>query len=536
MSRGVSSKITFKRYDQSEQWLLPPSLEELVPENHLVRVVSATVDKIELKALFKAYSTGGGASRYHPQMLLKVLIYCYLTGTYSSRQIAKQCRENVNVMWLAANQKPDFRTINAFRGERLKRVIEEVFTATVKLLYEKGYVKLEKYFVDGTKIESAANKYTFVWKGSVEKYEKKVDEKVRELIKEINTIAEQENEIYGDKDLEELGEGAEVTSKEIKEVAQKINNKLEALAENSETKAKTVKKKLEKAKKALETELLPRKEKYEAYNATFNGRNSFSKTDHDATFMRMKEDAMKNGQLKPGYNVQVGNENTFAIGYDIFADAADMRTLPVHIDNVQKRLEHTFEMVIADAGYGSEENYEYLERNGSVALVKYGSYHQQRKKSFKKKLFNSENWDYDSEQKAYNCPAGKRVPYVKTVTKETKNGYTHTIDIYQCHNCEGCPLRERCTKAKEGRTVQRNEKWLAQKKQVNELLDKEENKKIMKRRSVECETVFGQIKGNQHFRRFHVRGREKVGVEIGLLLMGYNIKNLIRKEQEQKAA
>ena len=231
-------------------------------------------------------------------------------------------------------------------------------------MYEKGYVKLEKYFVDGTKIESAANKYTFVWKGSVEKYEKKLDEKVRELIKEINTIAEQENEIYGDKDLEELGEGAEVTSKEIKAVAQKINNKLEALAENSEKKAKTVKKKLEKAKKALETELLPRKEKYEAYNATFNGRNSFSKTDHDATFMRMKEDAMKNGQLKPGYNVQVGNENTFAIGYDIFADAADMRTLPVHIDNVQKRLEHTFEMVIADAGYGSEENYEYLERNG----------------------------------------------------------------------------------------------------------------------------------------------------------------------------
>ena len=175
-------------------------------------------------------------------MLLKVLIYCYLTGTYSSRQIAKQCRENVNVMWLAANQKPDFRTINAFRGERLKSVIEEVFTATVKLLYEKGYVKLEKYFVDGTKIESAANKYTFVWKGSVEKYEKKLDEKVRELIKEINTIAEQENEIYGDKDLEELGEGAEVTSEEIKAVAQKINNKLEALAENSEKKAKIVKK------------------------------------------------------------------------------------------------------------------------------------------------------------------------------------------------------------------------------------------------------------------------------------------------------
>lgn len=97
MSRGVSSKITFKTYDQSEQWLLPPSLEELAPENHLVRVVSATVDQIDIKALFTSYTKGGGASRYHPQMLLKVLIYCYLTSCYSSRQIAKQCRENVNV-------------------------------------------------------------------------------------------------------------------------------------------------------------------------------------------------------------------------------------------------------------------------------------------------------------------------------------------------------------------------------------------------------------------------------------------------------
>ena len=141
MSRGVSSKITFKRYDQSEQWLLPPSLEGLEPENHLVRVVSATVDKIELKALFKAYSTVGGASRYHPQMLLKVLIYCYLTGCYSSRQIAKQCRENVNVMWLAANQKPDFRTINMPR-RRASRWLQPAFIPFITAQEAPGYETL----------------------------------------------------------------------------------------------------------------------------------------------------------------------------------------------------------------------------------------------------------------------------------------------------------------------------------------------------------------------------------------------------------
>ena len=169
MSRGVSDKITYKPYNQGEQWLLPPSLDELVPQNHFVRIVSKTVDELEIEEIFARNTKGGGASRYNPIMLLKVLIYSYMTGTYSSRQIAKQCRENVNVMWLTGFQKPDFRTINTFRSEKLKDSIEEIFVSTVKLLNRKGYVSLEKYFVDGTKIESAANKYTFVWKKATEK-------------------------------------------------------------------------------------------------------------------------------------------------------------------------------------------------------------------------------------------------------------------------------------------------------------------------------------------------------------------------------
>ena len=169
MSRGVSDKITYKPYNQGEQWLLPPSLDELVPQNHFVRIVSKTVDELEIEEVFARNTKGGGASRYNPVMVLKVLIYCYMTGTYSSRQIAKQCRENVNVMWLTGFQKPDFRTINTFRSEKLKDSIEEIFVSTVKLLNRKGYVSLEKYFVDGTKIESAANKYTFVWKKATEK-------------------------------------------------------------------------------------------------------------------------------------------------------------------------------------------------------------------------------------------------------------------------------------------------------------------------------------------------------------------------------
>ena len=269
MSRGVSNKITYKPYNQNEQWLLPPSLDELVPENHFVRTVSKTVDELDIEKIFAKKTKGGGASRYHPVMLMKVMIYCYMTGIYSSRQIAKQCRENVNVMWLTGFQKPDFRTINTFRSEKLKDSIEEIFVATVKLLNKKGYVSLEKYFVDGTKIESAANKYTFVWKKAVEKNEKKLDEKLKVFLKDVEEITHKENKVYGDKDLAELGEDITVTSEEIKAAAAKINERLAEINDLDDEATKAVKKKLKKAKGLIEKDYLPRKEKYEKANATF---------------------------------------------------------------------------------------------------------------------------------------------------------------------------------------------------------------------------------------------------------------------------
>ena len=146
---------------------------------------------------------------------------------------------------------------------------------------------------------------------------------------------------------------------------------------------------MKKAKRQIEKDYLPRKEKYEKANATFNDRNSYSKTDEDATFMRMKEDHMLNGQLKPGYNIQVGTENNFVIGYDVFPNPTDTRTFIPHLENVQKRLGCKFKFAIADAGYGSEENYDYLEKNEITGIVKYTTYEKETKRSFKKKTFNT---------------------------------------------------------------------------------------------------------------------------------------------------
>ena len=245
--------------------------------------------------------------------------------------------------------------------------------------------------------------------------------------------------------------------------------------------------------------------------------------------MRMKEDHLLGGQLKPGYNIQVGTENNFVIGYDVFPNPTDTKTLKPHLDNVMNRLGCKFKTVIADAGYGSEENYDYLEDKNITGIIKYSNYEMETKKSFKKKVFNSENWKYDAEQKEYTCPCGNPVPYKKTGTQKNGSGYERTYDVYQCDNCEGCPFREACTKSEYGRIVQRNEHWLEQKAKVKELLATDEYKKLMIERSPECETVFGQVKGNQHFRRFHLRGKEKVGTEWGLLMPGYNFKQIARK-------
>lgn len=237
---------------------------------------------------------------------------------------------------------------------------------------------------------------------------------------------------------------------------------------------------------------------------------------------------MQNGQLKPGYNVQVGTENNFVIGYDVFPNPTDTRTLKPHIENVEKRLNCKLKTVIADAGYGSEENYDYLEEKGIIGVIKYSSYEKEIKRSFKKNTFNAENWNYDSELKEYICPCGNAVPYKETRKRKNPSGYEQTVDIYKCDNYEGCPFRELCTKSEYGRMVQRNENWLNQKAKVKELLATDEYKSLMKKRSTECETVFGQIKSNQKFRRFNLCGKQKVETEWGLLMLGYNVKQLIR--------
>jgi transposase len=248
MPKGKSNKVTFKPYDQKQILLIPPTAEELIAPDHLVRVVDSTVDQLNLQKLLEQYP-GGGASRYHPLMLLKVLIYSYLDNTRSSRNIAKKLRENIYYRWISGAQSPDFRTINAFRKDRLAPVIDEVFVEVVRLLHSHGFVQLNTIYVDGTKIESRANRYRFVWKKAVVKNEANLEEKVRTYLREAEEITNAENLEYGDEDFPETGDGT-ITSETIKQLAQKLNKTLEKLdtQEDSTSNSKKVKKNFSKFK------------------------------------------------------------------------------------------------------------------------------------------------------------------------------------------------------------------------------------------------------------------------------------------------
>lgn len=334
-TRITMAKIAFKSDNQKQSLLLPPSLDELIPLTHSVRVVNAMIDRLDVDAILRTYR-GGGNSCFHPRQMLKILVYAYLNNIYSSRRIAQQLSENIHYMWLSGGAKPDFRTINYFRGKRLKGTFEELFRQVVELLHKEGFVSLEVQYIDGTKIESAANKYSFVWRGSVEKHDKRLREKTDAVLREIEqVICEEEREPDTEQTLS----------------TEEFASRVERIKERMDT--ENLSKQQRRAVRDVERKSLPRMKEYERHIAIMGARNSYARSDPDATFMRMKEDAMLNGQLKPGYNVQIATENQFITNYGIFQRPADTGTLIDFLESFHKKYGLYSREIVADAGYGS---------------------------------------------------------------------------------------------------------------------------------------------------------------------------------------
>lgn len=555
--------------------LLPMDLDELIPADHLVRVVNQFVDQMDLAPLIARYK-GGGTSSYHPKMMLKVFVYAYTQKIYSSRRIAKALRENIPFLWLSGLNQPDFRTVNRFRGEMLKGIIEEVFLALLKLLIAEGYVQLEDYFADGTKVEANANRYTAVWAKNTERYEKQLAEKVAGLMVEIEQINQAEDARYGAQDLAELGEKGPIDPHKMQAEVAVLNQQLQAqavpetapgqsgepvqppapvanaapsLVEQIETHLSKVQsmlesqpdnKQLQKAARSLQAEHLPRAKKYAQQREKLAGRNSYAKTDPDATFMRMKEDHLPGSQPKAAYNIHNGTENQFVVYFSVHQEAGDSTCLIPHLNQLKAGLttlpaERSLpRQACADAAYGNEENYAYLEQEQVGNYLKYPGFDRQQKPRYQPNPFLAENMPYNADQDSFTCPAGKTLPFDGLEHRHSKTGYRIEKKVYRCADCVGCPLKETCTRGEGNRKIGVSFDFWRYREQARNNLISAEGARLRKQRGIDVETVFGRIKENWDFRRFLLRGLEKVTVEWGLLCLAHNLAKVWSSQYDGK--
>ena len=492
------------------QTSLPLELSTCIDPNHIVFSIYNFVDSLD-DHYFKIFETQDGRPAYHPKPLILSLLYAYSKGIFSGRKIEEMMEENLPMQWLVAQQVISYRTINRFcSSDNCSRLLENIFIEfTIQLKLEK-LITLENVFIDGTKIEANANKYTFVWRKATERFAERLKISAREYYFE-ETQPMVDTGIQYDEELELEESMLQEITELIEEEVEKLSQDIEENPVKGPDPRKQARRRLKKHHRKVSQDFLPRKRKYHQQFETFDGRNSYSKTDTDATFMRMKDDHMMNGQLKAGYNIQIGTENQFVLHYDVFPNPTDTRTLQPFIETFP----HRPKRIVADAGYGSEENLTYLDDNDIDHLIKYNRFDKDQKKKHKTSAKNLGNWVYNEEEKTFTHPDGTIYYYSHQSKRRNKlRGYTSQVAVYKPTDPENAPQK----------ALYYNEKYQILKNTEAEKLLSKEGSTIFAKRKIDVEPVFGQIKANLGFTRFNLRGKSKVKTDIGLALMANNMK------------
>ena len=506
----MKKRVVFKPYIQNQASAFPPTFDEMIQTNHPVRVVNTVIEGLNLDSLLVNYK-GGGTSSYHPKMLLKVLVYSYLVNIYSSRKMEAALQENIHFMWLSGMNTPDHNTLNRFRTDKLQGVLEQVFTQVVIMLHEQGLLNLKQTYTDGTKIEAHANRYTFVWGKSIKSSKERIERQLQELWSYAQSIAK-----------EELSDTAPLVFEQIDPtVVEDTIAKIDTAIADKPVPPK-VKQKINYVKKNFVDKL----KKYEEQEQILKGRNSYSKTDPDATFMRMKDDHMRNSQLKPGYNCQISSSNQFIVNYSLHHQAVDYPTYIEHMHQYQKWYGLMPEVNTTDAGYGSEENLLFCKQEGITAFMKYNTFYTEQTKKHKQNSFLQANLHYDPETDILTCPVGKPMYNIGTRAKRTTSGFKQYITEYQAEGCASCPLKDNCFKAKSDRIVSMNHRLNNLKNEARNRLHSEEGIKHRRQRSIDVEPIFGNLKQNKKFKRFNLQGKSGTNIEFGLLAIAHNLKKM----------
>ena len=506
---------------------LPLDLEISIPSDDPVRLVSAFVEEMDLSELYKTY----GRIRKNqatPRQMLKLVIYAAMNRIYSSRDIRKACKRDINFMYLLEGMPaPDHATIARFISLHFSACAKVLLAQMSDLLYLLGEISGKTIFIDGTKIESAANKYTFVWKRAITKNQARLYTKLTSFVAEceelygIRTVYHDQISIH--------------TLKRLKKQLCRVKVQEGIVFVHGIGRRKT---QLQKSLEQLDQYLEKLKE-YTKKLYTLGDRNSYSKTDPDATFMRMKEDAMLNGQLKPAYNIQHGVDSEYITWIDISPRPTDTCTLIPFLKDMESHLGFKYSEIVADAGYESEENYLFIEGNGQTAYIKPQNYEISKTRKYKKDISRRENMEYHADRDSYICRNGRELTVTNERRSKTASGYVSVKTYYRSPDCTGCPYKTECIKGNNCKTPmeKRNKvlmvsKTMSQKRAEDlERITSEYGTMLRMNRSIQAEGSFADVKEDMNFRRYLYRGKANALAESILLAMGRNINKLHCKIQ-----
>lgn len=524
------NKLLQKDYTLSSlyyQIKLPLDVEILIPADDPVRLLSTFVEGMELSDLYQTYGRIK-KNQATPRQLLKIMVYASMNRIYSSRDIETACRRDINFMYLLEGKPaPDHATFARFISLHFAQCSKKTLAEVSKLLYSLGEISGKSIFIDGTKIESVANKYTFVWKKAVTKNQAKLFDKILVFVEECENL-------YGFR-IAYNGKVSLHTLKRLRKKLYRIRQEEGIVFVHGTGRRKT---RLQKSLETLKTYIAKLKE-YNKKLYVCGDRNSYSKTDPDATFMRMKEDAMFNGQLKPAYNLQHGVDSEYITWLGISSRPTDTRTLIPFLKDMELYLPFKYQEIVADAGYESEENYLFLEENGQLAYIKPQNYEISKTRKYRQDIGRMENMKYDEKADCYYCKNGQVLTVQYEKREKTASGYRRIVTVYRSSGCGGCPFKTDCIKGNNCKTpMDDRQKVLYISKKM-----KEERQETIKRvisdygtqlrmnRSIQAEGSFANIKEDMEFRRYLYRGKANVTAQSILLAIGYNINKLHHKIQ-----
>jgi hypothetical protein len=421
---------------------------------------------------------------------------------------------------LEGRRAPDHNTISRFRTKVLRQSAagQELLKQLIQMLIEAGLVDLKAVFIDGTKIEANANKYTFVWRGNVEKNLKKLQEKAEKYPKEELGMTDIPDPI-----------GSQTLRKAFNRLKNRVEKEHLVFVYGKGTRKTELQRQYETVEEMLRHAAFYE----EALRILGKDRNSFSKTDPDATFMHMKDDHMRNSQLKPGYNVQAASTSEYIVGIQVHSDRNDYFSLVPMLKQLTSSFpEYSIQRLVADAGYESEEGYHYLDTHGIQAFIKPSNHEYSKTRQYQREMEFRLAMRYDEEKDCYICKGGRELKHTEDKSIESKTGYISVKKVYQCENSQGCPYYGKCYKGKYGKKIQVADQFDAYRAQSEANIHSEEGILLRINRSIQAEGVFGITKQDMGYDRFLRRGMEGVRTEYLLLAFGFNLNKLHHRIQE----